>query len=140
MTLEHVPDPKALVQAAFRMLEPGGMLALVTHDYTAGLNRLLGRRSPIIDVEHLQLFNHASLRRLVTDAGFDIEHLATIKNQYPLDYWTRLLPLPNGLKAAFLAAMHFFKLSYLPVEIDVGNVLTVGQKPALAGEKLSNQD
>ena len=140
MTLEHVSDPKDLVQAAFRMLEPGGMLALVTHDYTARLNRLLGRRSPIIDVEHLQLFNPASLRRLVTDAGFNIEHLASIRNQYPLGYWARLLPLPTGLKTASLAVMHLFKLSQLPVGIDVGNVLTVGQKPVLVGEELSNQD
>lgn len=128
MTLEHVADPAHLVRSAYRMLEPGGMLALVTHDYTAPLNRLLGRRSPIIDIEHLQLFNPASLRRLVTDAGFAVEHLAAIRNVYPLGYWTSLLPLPGAARRGLASIMAATGLGRRPVGVNVGNLLTVAQK------------
>ena len=97
-TLEHVPDPRALVRSCARLLRPGGMLALVTHDYAAPLNRLLGRRSPIIDIEHLQLFCRASLDRLLRDAGLPTQQTHVLVNRYPLRYWLRLMPLPEGLK------------------------------------------
>ena len=129
MTLEHVPDPTALAEAAFRMLAPGGMVAFITHDYTAPLNRLLGRRSPIIDIEHLQLFNPPSLRRLLGDAGFAVRHLAPIRNTYPLAYWISLLPLMGGVKDVAVASVRALGLGRLAVRISVGNLLTVGQKP-----------
>jgi hypothetical protein len=54
--MEHVLDPKVIALPAFRLLRPGGAFVTVTHDHRGRLNRLLGRRSPIIDIEHLQLF------------------------------------------------------------------------------------
>jgi SAM-dependent methyltransferase len=55
-TLEHVPDPLDLCRSAHRLLRRGSALMVVCHDRRAPLNRLLGRRSPIYDIEHLQLF------------------------------------------------------------------------------------
>ena len=128
-TLEHVPEPGRFVEAAFRMLEPGGMVALITHDYTAPINRLLGRRSPIIDIEHLQLFCAQSLRRLVSAAGFAVNGIRPIRNTYPLRYWMSLLPVPVALKRAVLAVMQALHVADRPVSANVGNLLTVGQKP-----------
>ncbi len=56
MTMEHVQDPKATAMAARRLLRPGGAFVTVTHDYTSLVNHLLGRKSPIIDIEHMQIF------------------------------------------------------------------------------------
>ena len=94
-TLEHVSAPKELTESCRRLLRSGGVLAFVTHDYMAPINRLLGRRSPIIDIEHLQLFCRSSLETLLTNAGFIIEKLSPVVNRYPLRYWLRLSPLPN---------------------------------------------
>src|SRR5207245_2817162 len=63
-TMEHVSAPRALAESCWRLLRPGGLLSLVTHDYRAPINRLLGRRSPIIDVAHLQLYCRSSLTEL----------------------------------------------------------------------------
>ena len=129
-TLEHVPEPRGFVEAALRMLEPGGMLALITHDYTAPINRLLGRRSPIIDIEHLQLFNPESLRHLVSAAGYALDGIVSIRNIYPLSYWMSLLPAPIPLKRATLAGLKAAQLAHRPIGINVGNLLTVARKPA----------
>jgi SAM-dependent methyltransferase len=128
-TLEHVPDPRGLVEAAFRMLEPGGMIALITHDYTARLNRMLGRRSPIIDIEHVQLFNPESLRHLVTSSGYEVRVIQSIRNRYPLNYWLSLLPVPQALKRAIMATTRAAHIAKMPLAFDVGNLLTVAQKP-----------
>jgi len=128
-TLEHVPEPRELVEAAYRMLAPGGMIALVTHDYTAFINRLLGSRSPIMDIEHLQLFCPAALNYLVGAAGYEVLSVGSIRNVYPLGYWISLLPLPTGMKRALLAAAASAKIARAQIRLDVGNLLTVAQKP-----------
>ncbi|TXM95722.1 class I SAM-dependent methyltransferase, partial [Methylobacterium sp. WL122] len=129
MTLEHVRDPLALTRAAFSLLRPGGVLAFVTHDHRAPINRLLGRRSPIIDIEHMQLFCHASLHKLLARTGFSEVAITAIRNAYPLRYWLRLLPLPGAMKTAAIAGADATGLGRLRVGLNVGNLLTVARKP-----------
>jgi SAM-dependent methyltransferase len=129
-TLEHVSDPRWFVEAAFRMLEPGGMIALITHDYSALINRILRSRSPIIDIEHMQLFCPASLRFLVSAAGYDLIGIRSIRNVYPLSYWVSLVPLPVSLKRSALRAMNVVHVAHVPFGLNVGNLLVVAQKPA----------
>lgn len=130
MTLEHVRDPDQLLANAFELLEPGGMVAVVVHNWRAPLNRLLGLRSPIIDVEHLQLFSPRSVCELLERTGFTSISQRDITNSYPLRYWLRLTPLPAAVKnwiirmlerAGGLAGAH--------IPLRVGNLLAVGIKP-----------
>lgn len=129
MTLEHMADPGEFVFQAYRMLEPGGMLAVVVHNWRAPLNRLLGLRSPIIDVEHLQLFSPQSLRMLLAENGFEPVDIKSIKNAYPLRYWLRLTPLPTVLKTWTTDALDRIGISGLQLPLRVGNILAVGIKP-----------
>ncbi len=57
-------DPDIIAQASFRLLRPGGAFATVTHDYRSPVNRMLGKRSPIFDIEHMQLFSRRAVRFL----------------------------------------------------------------------------
>jgi SAM-dependent methyltransferase len=127
-TLEHVPNPRELVEAAFNLLEPNGMLALITHDVTAPINRVLGRRSPVFDIEHLQLFCPQNLRYLLSHVGFRSIETTTITNAYPLRYWLRLAPVP--FKQQILRLIAFFKLADLKISANVGNILTIVWKEA----------
>lgn len=129
MTLEHLPDPGEFVNVVYELLEPGGLLAVVVHNWRAPLNRLLGRRSPIIDVEHLQLFSPQSVRTLLVRAGFGSINLQSISNAYPLRYWLRLTPLPRSLKLRIANVLEHIGLSDTQVALRVGNLLAVGVKP-----------
>jgi SAM-dependent methyltransferase len=97
-TIEHVAEPLALLASARALLKPGGLLMMVSHDYRHPLMRLLGRRAPIIDIEHLQVFSRASLAFALDRAGFAEARIAPFANRYPLHYWVRLSPLPRLLK------------------------------------------
>lgn len=124
-TLEHVADPLALCRAAHALLVDGGALIVVCHNRRAVVNRLLGRRSPIFDVEHLQLFCPVTLRRLLESAGFSDVRLLRVTNRYPLRYWVRLLPLPQVLKAAALKMVGRTGLGSFPVVLPAGNIAGV---------------
>ena len=90
-----MPDPLALCRDAARLLVPGGALVLVGHDRRAPVNRVMGKRSPVFDIEHLQLFSQPSMRRLLAEAGLEGVGGRHIVNRYPVRYWMRLAPLPT---------------------------------------------
>jgi SAM-dependent methyltransferase len=127
-TLEHVPDPRKLVEDSFNLLEPGGLLALITHNADGALNRLLGRRSPIIDIEHLQLFSPDNMRFLLQKANFERIGIGSLSNTYPLRYWLRLAPLP--MKQKILAIADSTGIGRLSVSANVGNIVTTAWKAA----------
>jgi SAM-dependent methyltransferase len=130
MTLEHLLDPGDFVNTTHSLLEPGGAIAVVVHNWRAPLNRLLGLRSPIIDVEHLQLFSPKALRELLEKAGFERITLSPTRNAYPLRYWLRLTPLPESTKKIALGLLERFGFADLSFAMNVGNMLAVGIKPS----------
>ena len=128
MTLEHVDSPRELLEAAYAALEPGGIIAVVVHNRKAFINRLLGLKSPIIDIEHLQLFCPDSISTLLKNCGFTDIQVEPFANTYPLRYWLRLLPLPFALKKALQKACEQTGISKIPVKLPAGNTLGVGIK------------
>ena len=129
MTLEHVRDPHEIAAAAIRLLRPGGAIAFVTHDYRSGINRLLGKRSPIIDIEHMQLFSPRSIRQLLERTGFESIEVNSFQNRYALRYWTRLLPLGPGLKRGTIKGLETIGLADAKLSFNVGNMLSFGYRP-----------
>ena len=129
MTMEHVVEPAEIAQAALRLLRPGGAFVTVTHDYQSIVNRMLGRRSPIIDVEHMQLFSERSLRELFQRCGYRELDLRAFVNRYRLKYWVRLAPLPRGAKSVLEGWLGRSSLGQVMLGVNVGNTLCAGFKP-----------
>jgi hypothetical protein len=98
------------------------MAFFVFHNRKAVSARLLGRHSPIYDIEHLQLFSRRSAEYMLRTAGFHTVRLKVVFNRYPLSYWLKLLPLPRAIKHAVLAATSAIQLGRLPVTLPAGNL------------------
>ncbi len=85
-------------------------------------------RSPIIDIEHMQLFSPQSVEELLRRGGLrDVAH-RTIRNRYPIRYWARLLPLPRRPQAVISAALERSGLGARPLGLSVGNMLAWGRR------------
>ncbi len=128
MTLEHVDSPKQLLQSAYAALAPGGMCAVVVHNRSALINRLLGMKSPVIDIEHLQLFCPDSIRTLLESVGFADVRVESFANTYPLRYWVRLLPLPLSVKVTIQNLCARMGITATLLTLPVGNILGIGMK------------
>jgi SAM-dependent methyltransferase len=129
-TIEHVAAPAELCRDAFAAVAPGGAFLLVCHDRGALLNRKLKHLSPIMDVEHLQLFTRRSARELLARAGFVDISVDSFSNRYPLHYWLKLAPVPRRLKEAMVSGARRGPLGALTISLPVGNLAVVGYRPA----------
>jgi SAM-dependent methyltransferase len=130
MTMEHVHDPDAIARSALRLLRPAGAFVTVTHDYRSLVNRLLGKRSPIIDIEHMQLFSKRSIRNLLERTGYSGITVDAFVNTYSLRYWLRLTPLPRGVKDAAARLTAATGMDRLKLGFNVGNMIAAGFKDA----------
>ena len=128
MTLEHVREPRPLVESALRLLRPGGAITLVVHDWRGPVNRLLGKHSPIIDIEHLQLFSPGSVQQLLQGAGYQNISVQSFANRYSISYWLRLTPLPASLRSAIAWLLKTTGLYHLKLSFNVGNLWVSGFK------------
>lgn len=69
-TIEHVPDPLAMLVRCRELLAPGGAVWLTTPNFASLGRRALGGAWPALSPEHLSYFVPASLRALAREAGF----------------------------------------------------------------------
>jgi len=128
MTLEHVQDPGALVAAANRLLRSGGAFVGVTHDRRALLNRILGRRSPIVDIEHMQLFSAKSAMGLLERNGYVDVGGASFWNRYRPSYWLRLVPMKQPVKEWLTRRLRGSWADKHRIGLNVGNFMSWGFK------------
>jgi SAM-dependent methyltransferase len=127
-TIEHLDDPRGLCSEAFELLRPNGAIYLVGHDYASWVTRLLGEKSPIFDIEHLQLFSKDSLRYMLEACGFEDIQVGTIRNRYPLSYWMKLLPVPDTIKHVLVPLSKTLLVGRVPLSVNIGNLFAVGFK------------
>ena len=129
-TFEHPFDPAQMCRDAFRFLRPGGAVLFVGHNRRSISARIMRQKSPIFDVEHLQLFSLDSARRLVSEAGFVNVEVGRLLNRYPIGYWTKLLPLPLAMKRTLIGLLNASRVSRLAMTLPAGNLFAIGYKPS----------
>ena len=127
---DHMPDPGELTAECLRLLRPGGVVLALNHNVEALTSRLLGERSPIIDIEHTFLYGPATMRRVFERSGFEIVEMGTVWNTYSLGYLVRLLPLPGWLKRGALVLLRGTGVGRLPLTVPLGNLYQIARKSA----------
>jgi 2-polyprenyl-3-methyl-5-hydroxy-6-metoxy-1,4-benzoquinol methylase len=73
--IEHHPDPKRLVTEIHRLLRPGGLFVISTHDIGNLFARIYGNRwRHMRAIGHIYYFTRASMEKLLRDCGFKVLH------------------------------------------------------------------
>lgn len=142
--VEHVREPALFVSEAFRVLRPGGLLALSTPNYDSLTRMMIGARwEAIIPSRHLQLFTPKTLKMLVCLQGGWVRACKTVD----VNPWDILMALAKGKKydisvrneAISRAKALFAKYPFLAVLREMVNaflsVVKVGDTIELYAEK-----
>jgi len=127
--LDHFPDPNAVLAETFRILKPGGLVLAINHDVKALQARLLGSRSPIVDIEHTYLYSKTTQQKLFEQNDFQVMNSFDVTNRYPLHYWMQLFPLPAAIKQVAIPLSKVLQIGKLQLSLKVGNQGLIACKP-----------
>jgi hypothetical protein len=87
-------------------------------------------RSPIFDIEHLQLFSPLTAADLLHRAGFENIEVHGIVNAYPLHYYLKLMPLPQAIELRLMRAAQRGWLGRTSIPAALGILCVVGFRSA----------
>ena len=128
MTMEHFYYPLKVLSKSYSSLKKEGFLALVVHDSNFFLHKIFKKNSPIIDIEHLQLFSEKSIIYALKKCGFRKIKIKYIKNSYRIIYWFSLVPIPIFLKNKIKKMIKILGFSNIKLSMNVGNILVLAYK------------
>jgi SAM-dependent methyltransferase len=124
--IEHVTDPFAEIQRVYRLLKPGGLLAVHTMDIDSLFARAMGGRWPWLMEMHIYYFSRRTLTMMLNKAGFKVIRAAPQGRYLRLGYFaTRLGGLlgqpPGRVLRALFDLLH---VSQVAIPINLGDLFT----------------
>ena len=119
--LEHLDDPVGALAKCAALLAPGGVLLVVTPDPASRTARLAGKRWWALLPSHTFLVPHATLRRLLADAGLETVEERGLRRSFTLGYWVAGLGERSGPLRGVLAALRRVKLSQRRLTLSLGD-------------------
>jgi SAM-dependent methyltransferase len=117
--LDHLLDPKAMLEQIHKKLKPGGRVAIVTHNERSLLRSVMGKRWPPFCLQHPELYNPQSITRLLKSAGYGNVEVQGSKNYFPLSFMVRQAAYTAGIK------LERVPLPKTVLGLRLGNILTI---------------
>jgi transketolase len=121
--LDHMQDPKKLLEFWATHLKPGGYVIIACHDVQSWSVKLFGRHHPIFDVEHIYLFSKKTLKMLLESVGLTVCEVRSLTNTYPLGYWVRMVSGAGCWKEKIPKM-----ILDIPITLKPGNLCLVAKK------------
>ena len=127
MIIEHVVDSNKFLESIYKVLKPGGMVICVCHNERHFLAKILKEKHPIINDEHVAVFNDKALNLIFKKNKFLDIKVRNLKNYYSLSYWLKMMPIPIIIKNLLnKTIMLFFKKLILGFK--AGNQYLIAKK------------
>jgi len=128
MIIEHFENPNQFIRDVYKILKPGGFLIGITHDEKHFLSRLFKNKHPIINDEHISVFDKKTLQQIMKKNNFDIIKTDNLKNYYSFQYWLRMTPIFSFFKKFSLFILKIFRLDKKLIGVKAGNIYIICKK------------
>jgi hypothetical protein len=117
--LDHLLDPKAMLEQIRKKLKSGGRIAIVTHNERSLLRSIMGKRWPPFCLQHPELYNPQSIAGLLKSAGYGKVEVHGSKNYFPLSFMVRQAAYTAGIK------LQRMPLPKTVLGLRLGNIMTI---------------
>lgn len=127
-TLDHIINPNIFLKDCFKILKKQGIIFCIVHNSGSVLAKILGEKTPILDIEHPYLYNKITLKKIFEKNNFEVVKVMDIANEYSLGYWTKILPFGIFFKNGVEKMIALFHLEKIKLKIKAGNIGVVARK------------
>ena len=128
MIIEHFQDPNTFLKDAYKILKPGGMLIGITHDENHILARILKNKHPIINDEHISVFDKNTLEKIMKKHYFKVLKVGNLRNYYSIEYWFKMMPFINVIRNIILKVLIICKINKKLLGLKAGNIYIICKK------------
>lgn len=123
--LDHLLEPRKSLDELRAKVVPGAHVLIVTHDESSLLARILGSRWPAYCLQHPQLFDKKSIKKLLNAAGFTVVRQVRSKNYFQISFLVRHLLFALGVCREVGVPLGRFSIG-----LKLGNILTIASPDA----------
>lgn len=120
--LDHLLDPRAELLKIKEKIRPEGTLLIVTHDESSILRKLTKLKWLAFCLQHPQIYNPKSIKKLLESTGFETVEIAKTKNYFELGFLVKHALWLLGIKLNKIP-----KFLKIPVVMKLGNIITVAK-------------
>ncbi|HET9813019.1 MAG TPA: class I SAM-dependent methyltransferase [Sphingomicrobium sp.] len=120
--LDHLLDPRAMLEQIRRKLKKDGRLVIVTHNERSMLRTVMGKRWPPFCLQHPEIYNPESIATLLRSAGFGSAEVRRSKNYFPISFMVRQAAHSFGVKLGRMP------LPGTVLGLRLGNIITFAQR------------
>ncbi len=125
---DHLPEPGPFLDDVRAVMSAGGVLLCFNHNISAVSSRVLGEKSPIVDIEHCYLYSPATMKLILEKHGFDVVEVGAATNSLSLRHFLHLLPTPKLIKRTLLTTADRTRAGRLHLRLPLGNLYAIGVK------------
>ena len=134
-TFDHIGYPNDFLKLCYSLLLPGGNILAFNHDIDSLPVKILGEKNPIIDIEHIYLYNKKTIKKIFEKNNFQIIKVYSSCNIVSFKYLIWLIPLWKTVKlwVLNLKDVFFGALLRKKIRIMLGNLCIIAIKPPAKG-------
>lgn len=125
-TFDHIPEPNKFLKECFTLLKPNGKIISFNHNINSFSSKILGEKSPIIDIEHTFLYSPKTICSIFKKNGIKKDRTYSPKNTLSLKHLLWLIPTPKKIKISILNSKN--KILDKEINLKLGNICFEGHK------------
>ena len=89
--------------------------------------KILGKKSPIFDFQHIYLFDKKTVSQIFKNNHFIVKKITDVTTVYSLGYWLKMSPFPKFIKN-FAINHQNWPLFNINIPLNIGNMAIIARK------------
>lgn len=127
-TFDHIAEPNIFLQNCLKILKDDGFILAINHNAKSFSAKIMGEKSPIIDIGHAYLYDLTTMKKIFEKNNFFVHNVFSIKNVVSIERLIQLLPIDSTKTDKILKLGKLLRINKFLLKLPLGNLGIIAQK------------